>query len=237
MDKAAHQQQYWEADHVRRRRPPTHPAVRSFVTPKLAFFQESLEVALGSQLSGMSVLDVGAGNGYFTHYLSEIFGRVMAVDFSDAILQANPASEKVLADVNSLPFPDRSFDVVFCSNLLHHVGDPQRAIDEMARVANSALAISEPNRNNPLMFLFGATVSSERGTLRFTGRFLRNLLVRARPPLEPTGFRTQGLMVPNKVPTWAVPMVRFVEPIMVPRMYLLAVARTAPPPGSHSTSR
>ncbi|MGW8266042.1 MAG: class I SAM-dependent methyltransferase [Longimicrobiales bacterium] len=232
MGSADLQRQYWAANHVLKRRPPTHPAVRGFVAPKLAFVRECLEGRMGKRLSELSVLDVGAGNGFFTHYLMEAFGHVTAMDFSMLILAANPARAKVLGDVNALPFPDRSFDVVLCSNLLHHVVHPQGAVNEMARVADAALVVSEPNRNNPLMFSFGALVPSERGTLKFTHRFLRNLVTSATPGLKLVGTRTQGIMVPNKVPTWAVPVVRALEPFLFPRMYLLSVAervQVAPP--------
>lgn len=179
---------------------------------------------MGKRLSELSILDVGAGNGFFTHYLMEAFGHVTAMDFSELILAANPARAKVLGDVTALPFPDRSFDVVLCSNLLHHVVHPQEAVDEMARVADAALVVSEPNRNNPLMFSFGALVPSERGTLKFNHRFLNTLVTSASPGLRLVGTRTQGIMVPNKVPTWAVPVVRALEPFLFPRMYLLSVA-------------
>lgn len=224
MGSADLQRQYWAADHVLKRRPPTHPAVEGFVTPKLAFIRECLEGRMGRRLSELSILDVGAGNGFFTHYLLEAFGHVTAMDFSERILAANPASVKVLGDVNSLPFPDRSFDVVLCSNLLHHVVHPQKAVDEMARVADAALVVSEPNRNNPLMFSFGALIPSERGTLKFNQRFLKTLVTSASPVLRLVSTRTQGIMVPNKVPGWAVPFVRTLEPFLFPRMYLLSVA-------------
>jgi len=199
--------------------------VRAFVEPKLAFFRECLASVFGRPLTGLSVLDVGAGNGFLTHYLMEVFGHVTAIDFSEAILRGNPSQRRVLADVGSLPFRDCAFDVVLCSNLLHHVPDPQRAVDEMSRVARLALGLSEPNRNNPLMFSFAALVPPERGTLKFDHRFLKSLIASAEPTLELLGFRTQGVVVPNKTPAWAVPLVKAMEPFLVPRMYLLCVAR------------
>ena len=36
--------------------------------------------------------------------------------------------------VTSLPFPDRSFDFVVCSGVVHHTPDPERCIRELARV-------------------------------------------------------------------------------------------------------
>jgi ubiquinone/menaquinone biosynthesis C-methylase UbiE len=39
------------------------------------------------------------------------------------------------ADVESLPFKDKVFDFVFCSHLLEHVENPDKAISELTRVA------------------------------------------------------------------------------------------------------
>jgi len=40
----------------------------------------------------------------------------------------------VNADVQNLPFKDKSFDFVFCSHLLEHVENPGKAIEEITRV-------------------------------------------------------------------------------------------------------
>lgn len=50
---------YWETQ--RKRRVPTDPIIQAFVKPKIDFIQQ--HVALPS---GVRILDVGCGNGYFT---------------------------------------------------------------------------------------------------------------------------------------------------------------------------
>jgi len=109
-------------------------------------------------------------------------------------------------------------------SFIHHVVHPQRAMDGMARVANAALVVSDPNRNSLLMFSLGALVPSGRGTLKFNQRFLKTLMTSPSPALERVSTRTQGIMVPNKVPGWAFPFVRTLEPFLFPRMYLPSVA-------------
>jgi SAM-dependent methyltransferase len=37
-------------------------------------------------------------------------------------------------DVNDMSFPDASFDFAYCSSVLHHLPDPGKALDEIARV-------------------------------------------------------------------------------------------------------
>lgn len=46
----------------------------------------------------------------------------------------------------SAPFPERSFDVVCGTGVLHHVRDPEPGIAEMTRVARHAIFLSDMNR-------------------------------------------------------------------------------------------
>ena len=52
----------------------------------------------------------------------------------------------VVADAARLPFRDASVDVVFVHDGLHHLDDPLVGLAEMARVARSAVSVSEPAR-------------------------------------------------------------------------------------------
>jgi ubiquinone/menaquinone biosynthesis C-methylase UbiE len=40
----------------------------------------------------------------------------------------------MVADINQLPFEDKSYDFVYCSHVLEHVDDPMRACAELVRV-------------------------------------------------------------------------------------------------------
>jgi ubiquinone/menaquinone biosynthesis C-methylase UbiE len=46
-----------------------------------------------------------------------------------------------LADGNRLPFPDKSFDLVLCNSVLHHLAEPEKLLSEMARLASSGGAV------------------------------------------------------------------------------------------------
>ena len=54
-----------------------------------------------------------------------------------------------LGDVAQLPYPDDSFDGVVCFEVIEHVEDPERVMDELARVLrpDGLLFISSPNRD------------------------------------------------------------------------------------------
>jgi ubiquinone/menaquinone biosynthesis C-methylase UbiE len=93
---------------------------------------------------GGAVLDVGTGPGVL---LVELAARrpdlrLAGVDLSADMIAAatrnlRPFGERVSArvgDVTSLPFPDRSFDLIVSSLSLHHWDHPEAAVPELARV-------------------------------------------------------------------------------------------------------
>lgn len=101
---------------------------------------------------GMSVLDVGCGAG---HYLRSLRRRLdpeidyTGVDLTPAFLglgrRVFPGAPLTAGDAFALPFADRSFDLVLCSNLLLHLPPPpDPALAELARVARELLLIRTP---------------------------------------------------------------------------------------------
>ncbi|KZF24807.1 UbiE family methyltransferase [Xylona heveae TC161] len=71
-------------------------------------------------------------------------GRVVGLENEPSVLEQGRAAaeekgirnvEFVVGDVFSLDYPDNSFDVVHCHQVLQHVGDPVAALREMRRVA------------------------------------------------------------------------------------------------------
>jgi ubiquinone/menaquinone biosynthesis C-methylase UbiE len=94
--------------------------------------------------NGCAVLEVGCGTGRFTFEFARAGHRVMAVDYSAAMLEkcrerqtSEAGGENVTfreASIFELPFDDASFDAVVCVHVLMHLPDHVRAIDELLRV-------------------------------------------------------------------------------------------------------
>lgn len=80
------------------------------------------------------VMDAGCGAGLQTKYMAELGAEVIGVDLSEAVLTAfenNRNSEKVhivQADLNYLPFLEKTFDFVYSEGVLHHTPDPKKSL-------------------------------------------------------------------------------------------------------------
>ncbi len=96
--------------------------------------------ARAARPGGARALDVAAGPGNVaTELLAHGAREVVALDLSFAMLAEGARRGRrdlhwVNADAQRLPFADASFDVVTISFGLRNVPDPQRALDEFARV-------------------------------------------------------------------------------------------------------
>jgi len=91
----------------------------------------------------MTVLDLGAGDGYLSRAVAGAVKRVIAVDISGEMLRtlAKKAAEKGVPNIETLegdacdmPVPDSSVDLLCANMFLHHIEEPGLAIKEMKRV-------------------------------------------------------------------------------------------------------
>ncbi len=197
------QKDYWERKSLDDRRPPDHPVVRQYVVPKIDFIRRT--IPLDPQIR---LLDVGCGNGFFSHYFGQIC-KVVGVDFSGKMLAKNPVPDKLLMDAAHLSFQDFAFDVVFCHALLHHVEDIDAVLTEMRRVSRKYVVVLEPNRNNPLMYLFSSLVPEERKALKFSMGYLKEKM--AQNGLKVVASGSHGMTVPNKTPTFLLPLAKLLD--------------------------
>jgi ubiquinone/menaquinone biosynthesis C-methylase UbiE len=91
--------------------------------------------------AGDRILDVGCGTGAASRAAAITAQSVVGVDLSpEMIRHAGDLAKGIdnvrfqVADSEQLPFGDRSFTAVLCSNSFHHYPDPLGAAQEMARV-------------------------------------------------------------------------------------------------------
>lgn len=151
---------------------------------------------------GMSVLDAGAGRGLmYPHDYGEIAGRMVGVDTDPAVHHNPNVDETVLAPLETLPFPDATFDLVVSKYVFEHLDRPQAVMMELRRVmrAGAHLLVHTPNRRHYVALAarltptrFHAWFNESRGRPAedtFPTRYRAN----TRPTLErlamATGFR------------------------------------------------
>lgn len=103
-------------------------------------------------MSGGKVLDVGCGEGTMLCEVARKANGASLFGFDISELAARKAAEKglpaMVADAEAgLPFKDNSFDLVICSEVLEHLFDPERALEEIRRVLKPTgrLIVSVPN--------------------------------------------------------------------------------------------
>ena len=90
---------------------------------------------------GTSVLDVGCGAGLTLVLAAGRGATVSGLDVSPGLLgvarERLPAADLRDGDMESLPYPDATFDAVVGVNAFQFAGDPQLALREAARVTRS----------------------------------------------------------------------------------------------------
>jgi SAM-dependent methyltransferase len=106
--------------------------------------------------AGLDVLDAGCGTGYGCEIMAAAGARrVAGVDISESAITearaaaAQTAAEFVVGSLHALPFPDASFDLAVCFEVIEHIEERDLALLELRRVLRpeGILAVSSPNRD------------------------------------------------------------------------------------------
>jgi 2-polyprenyl-3-methyl-5-hydroxy-6-metoxy-1,4-benzoquinol methylase len=106
-------------------------------------------------LPGKTLLEVGCGHGYLAGEFQALGAVYIGLDLAfNAVRQFTEADGQrlhaVVGDGGRLPVTTGSMDVVLCMEVLEHVPDPERVLDECFRVvrADGYLVFSRPSYLN-----------------------------------------------------------------------------------------
>ncbi len=110
--------------------------------------------ALLSEVAGARVLDLGCGEGYGADLLADSAAEVVALDLApEAIYHARLKYHRPnlcfdYGDVYALPYGDGSFDAVVSLQVLEHLHEPNRYMQEIVRVLRPGgkACLATPNR-------------------------------------------------------------------------------------------
>ena len=99
---------------------------------------DEADVGLLGEVSGRTVIELGAGSGDSSGWLRGQGARAVASDLSLGMLRQAPATDpvpRVQCDARRLPFADDVFDLAFSSyGAVPFIGDPELLFAEVARV-------------------------------------------------------------------------------------------------------
>ena len=98
------------------------------------------------------ILDVGAGPCRYRHlfdhchYEAQDFAQYEGVPEGVTAQTWTYGELNYISDITAIPVPDASFDAILCTEVLEHVPEPIRAIQEMARILKpgGSLFLSAP---------------------------------------------------------------------------------------------
>ncbi|NJM06339.1 class I SAM-dependent methyltransferase [Candidatus Gracilibacteria bacterium] len=103
-----------------------------------------------AQTGARSVLDAGCGEGFairelLSHHAATVVGLDGSVGALRVATMLNPQRSFAAGDLLELPFPNNSFDLVVCMEVLEHLDNPREGLDELCRVSREWLLLTVPN--------------------------------------------------------------------------------------------
>lgn len=107
-----------------------------------------------------TAVTICGGSGMDAEFLARVGLSVVSTDISlgaarrtrERALRFGFAVLPVVADAEALPFRDRSVDLVYVHDGLHHLESPESGLREMLRTSASAISINEPARARVTLF-------------------------------------------------------------------------------------
>jgi ubiquinone/menaquinone biosynthesis C-methylase UbiE len=108
--------------------------------------QRVVDLCLES-INASSMLDVGTGSGVFAEAFSKRGLGVTGIDINPEMVKAAaefaPTAVFRVAPMESIPFEEKTFDIVFLGHVLHEADDLPRALSEAKRTAKFRVAVLE----------------------------------------------------------------------------------------------
>ena len=160
-----------------------------------------------------SALEVGCGTGAITPVLLNRGLSVTVGDISAKLAETTAARYGVMGsecNATAINFPDQSVDLVLSSEVIEHVPDPHKALQEMCRIVSMGgfLVVTSPNKLwYPLLW-----IAQKIGARKFSGNEIWLWPTEARKVIEDQGFEIVEINGCHLFP-WQVPGAKKVLPL------------------------
>tara|TARA_A100000164_G_C21750483_1_gene696764 strand:+ start:174 stop:926 length:753 start_codon:yes stop_codon:yes gene_type:complete len=145
------------------------------------YFDNKIEQYLSDDLD---ILDYGCGPGTFLIKLSRMTkSKLFGADISGKFIEQSKFNfdkfnltniDTIKVEPEKLPYSDKKFDIIFLIDVIHHLDNIEKNLDEIKRVLkkNGKIIIYEPNKLNPIIWMMHLIDKNERGLFR-VGSFNR----------------------------------------------------------------
>lgn len=104
----------------------------------------NLIIDLILKYAGNSVLDVGCAKGGYVEALSKNGYKIYGIDL---FLQYKNTQKFVLGTATDLPFKDNSFDTILLLDVLEHIENEEKVLNEVYRVCSKNIIFSVPHED------------------------------------------------------------------------------------------
>src|SRR5512133_102095 len=148
--------------------------IRTLINPfRVGYAMEIIEQSIDVNHEKVSVLEVGCGGGILSEEFAGMGFITTGIDPAEqSIMIARIHAKENNLNINyligsgeNLPFPNNSFDIVLCCDVLEHVNDLPKVISEISRVLkNKGLFIYDT---------FNRTLLSKIGTIKILQEWKR----------------------------------------------------------------
>jgi SAM-dependent methyltransferase len=141
-------------------------------------------------------LDFGSGDGWFAQQMLAV-GLVSKITAVEVQLRKECLVKPILFDGHRLPFPDRSFDLTYSIDVLHHCEDPNASLLEAIRCTSRLLVVKDHTYRSSLGWL-GLCILDELGNRRFgiPSPYRYQRIWEWFPLIEQNGFKLRTLIHP-----------------------------------------
>lgn len=94
-----------------------------------------------------NILDVGCGEGFVINFLGKkcVTGFDVSKDVLDIAKMRNPTFDFCRGDIYNLPVSESSFGIVMVLEVLEHLKEPEKALNEIKRISKKYCIFSVPN--------------------------------------------------------------------------------------------
>jgi 2-polyprenyl-3-methyl-5-hydroxy-6-metoxy-1,4-benzoquinol methylase len=133
----------FETKKYRAKNPVKRALIRRFVS--------SLHELFESGDAPRSVLEIGVGEGFLSGFLSERFPDVefSGVDLNERDLallaQKFPRIKRYCANIYDLSALPGGYDLIICAEVLEHVDEPERALEQIVKLAPKRVILTVPH--------------------------------------------------------------------------------------------